>query len=735
MMTCSVDGWKGWRVGGWLALPLLAWLFLWTPATPWAQDTAGATTDDKLKALVEVLEDEQARAALVDKLNALAGESEAPAETAKTTSIARQVAVVTQTAAEDVSSLFGRIWQDVLGIRDLIGSGDLDLGKAIEASQGLIGVIASTFLVLLVLRMLLRPLFGRMAVQASKNGLVGSVLWLVASIVIDAVSVLIAYGCGYGIALGVFGEAGRIGVDQSLFLNAFLLVELVKTALRGGIAPRFAALRFLPIEDRTAGFAYGRSAAIASIVGYGALVAAPLANAGISNAFGRAITVIALIIALVLALHGIWKLKRLLAEEAVAHGDEDDITGRALALLDRIWPWLASLYVIGVFVIAISRPAAVLPYVLGATARSALAIVVGVGLTVLIGRSIRKGVPLPSSLRSSMPQLKGRLDRVVPTLLKVIRLIVLIAVVLTVVDAWGIVDVGGWLTSEGGESMVGAFASVALVILLAYLVWLAAMSWIEYRLSGNGSHVASARARTLLSLFGNAITIALAVLAVMLVLSELGIDIGPLLAGAGVVGLAVGFGAQKLVQDIITGVFIQFENAINTGDVVTVAGTTGTVERLSVRSIGIRDVSGTYHLIPFSAVDQVSNFNRGFAYHVADIGIAYKESVPEAKEAMQAAFDRLKATELADDLRDDLELLGVQALGDSAVVVRGRIKTAPGRQWAIGRAYNELVKEVFDERGIDIPFPHMTVYMGTDKDGHTQLAGLLARQSGSAAVS
>ena len=138
------------------------------------------------------------------------------------------------------------------------------------------------------------------------------------------------------------------------------------------------------------------------------------------------------------------------------------------------------------------------------------------------------------------------------------------------------------------------------------------------------------------------------------------------------VGLAVGFGAQKLVQDIITGVFIQFENAINTSDVVTVAGITGEVEHLSVRSIGLRDLAGTYHLIPFSAVDRVSNFNRGFAYHVADIGIAYKENVVEAKEAMQVAFDRLKESEVGEHLLGDLEMFGVNALGDSAVVVRAR---------------------------------------------------------------
>ena len=118
----------------------------------------------------------------------------------------------------------------------------------------------------------------------------------------------------------------------------------------------------------------------------------------------------------------------------------------------------------------------------------------------------------------------------------------------------------------------------------------------------------------------------------MFVLSELGLDIAPLLASAGVLGLAIGFGAQKMVQDIITGVFIQLENAMNVGDVVTVGGTTGSVERLTIRSASLRDVQGVYHIIPFSSVDMVSNYVKDFGYYVCDMGIAYREDTEEAKE-------------------------------------------------------------------------------------------------------
>ncbi|MGI9487798.1 MAG: mechanosensitive ion channel domain-containing protein [Geminicoccaceae bacterium] len=729
-------GWRHSVLAG--ALCLCAWLLL-TPTALLAQTgessppSPASEVDAKLQALLDVLEDDKARAELIEKLNALTGREPKASEAAPAPiSLARKAAHLTRSAAEEASSLTGQIWQDVRGFGEVISDG-IDPGRLIGKHAELIGIITLTFTVLIALRLLRRPLLARAEAEAERSGTSGSALWLAVALLIDALAAFLAFISGYGLALTVFGESGRIGVEQSLFLNGFLAVELVKTALRGAISPRSKALRFLPINDRTAGFAYRRSSAVISIIGYGVLVAAPLVTIGISSASGRATAVLAMTVALILTLLGIWRLKALLADKSAtgagfatddrsAAGDRrDDLPSHMLSILDRTWPWLTSLYAIGVFVIAVSRPAEGLPFVLGATVRSVLAIMVGAGLMALIGRLIRKGMPLPSPLRSNQMQLSRRLDRLVPNLLNALRLIVSVAVALTVIDAFGIFDVGGWLHSESGETLVGVTVSVVLVVALAYLIWLGLMSWIEYRLSNHPGHVAGARERTLLSLFANAITIALAAIAIMLVLSELGIEIGPLLAGAGVVGLAIGFGAQKLVQDIITGVFIQFENAINTDDVVTVAGTTGVVERLSIRSIGLRDVAGTYHLIPFSAVDQVSNFNRGFAYHVADIGIAYKESVPEAKEAMQAAFDRLKESEFGMHLLGDLEMLGVEALGDSAVVLRGRLRTAPGQQWGVGRAYNELVKEVFDERGIDIPFPHMTLFLGTDKEGRTQL--------------
>lgn len=275
--------------------------------------------------------------------------------------------------------------------------------------------------------------------------------------------------------------------------------------------------------------------------------------------------------------------------------------------------------------------------------------------------------------------------------MKAVRLAILLVIVGFVADAWGLFDLMAWYASETG-------------------------------------------ARTLLTIFRNAVAITIIVMTAMIVLAELGINIGPLIAGAGVLGLAIGFGAQKLVQDIITGVFIQLENAINAGDVVSAAGVTGVAEKLAIRSLGIRDLSGTYHLIPFSSVDTVANYMREFAYHGGEYGVAYREDIDEVIVTLRAAFDELMADpEHKTNILAELEVHGVTALADSSVNIRVRIKTVPGAQFGIGRAYNRLVKYHLDAAGIEIPFPHMTLYFGEDKDGKVPPAPIVI-QSGKRGV-
>ncbi len=317
------------------------------------------------------------------------------------------------------------------------------------------------------------------------------------------------------------------------------------------------------------------------------------------------------------------------------------------------------------------------------------------------------------------------MNEFIPTSLKFVRLIIMLVVFAFVLDAWSLFDFSAWLSSDTGSRLLGTVLSVAIILLIAKLTWIAFASWVEHRLSPTGRSIASARQQTLLKLLSNAVMIMLIVFTVMISLAELGLNIGPLIAGAGVVGLAIGFGAQTLVKDVITGIFIQLENAINTGDVVTADGITGTAENLTIRSLGLRDRFGTYHLIPFSSITTVSNYMRGYGYHVGDYGVAYREDTDDVTVHLRAAFDELMSdAEQSKDIMDELEVQGVSELADSAVNIRVRIKTLPGAQWSVGRAYNRLVKRHLDAAGIEIPFPHFTLYFGQNKDGSAPPAPL-----------
>ena len=204
----------------------------------------------------------------------------------------------------------------------------------------------------------------------------------------------------------------------------------------------------------------------------------------------------------------------------------------------------------------------------------------------------------------------------------------------------------------------------------------------------------------------------------MLVLHELGLSIAPLLAAAGVAGIAIGFGAQSLVKDYFTGVIMLLVDQARVGDVVEIGGKSGLVEAVTLRYMRLRDYDGNVHYVPNGAITTVTNRSRGFAYAVIEVGIAYRENVDEAFEVMRRVGRALREdAELGPRTLDDLEIAGVDRWADSAVILRCRMKTLPLQQWGVRRAFLKQLKQAFDEAGIEIPFPHMTVYAGEPKAG------------------
>lgn len=226
------------------------------------------------------------------------------------------------------------------------------------------------------------------------------------------------------------------------------------------------------------------------------------------------------------------------------------------------------------------------------------------------------------------------------------------------------------------------------------------------------------RAQTLGRAFRYLVAVVVSLIAGMLILAELGVSVAPILGAAGVVGIAVGFGAQSLVKDYFTGFFILLENQIRQGDVVQVADKAGLVEEITLRYVRLRDYDGNVHYVPNSLITTVSNMSRGFAQAVLDVGVAYREDIDEAFAVMREVAAGMRADPaFGPRMLDDLEVAGVEKWADAAVVLRARLKTAPLEQWSVRREFFWRLKKAFDAHGIEIPYPHLTVYAGEGKDG------------------
>ncbi|MCS6296982.1 MAG: mechanosensitive ion channel family protein [Nitrospira sp.] len=227
------------------------------------------------------------------------------------------------------------------------------------------------------------------------------------------------------------------------------------------------------------------------------------------------------------------------------------------------------------------------------------------------------------------------------------------------------------------------------------------------------SGTASKRAATLTGILR---TIALSAIWAIIIIESLqlvGLDIAPILAGAGILGLAVGFGAQNLVRDLISGFFIILEDQVRLGDVAVINGTGGAVETITFRTISLRDFSGVVHIFPNGGITTLSNMTKDWSAFVLDMGVAYREDTDRVVEVMRAVGEELRQDQqLGALIVEPIEIVGVENFADSAVTIRARIKTKPAEQWKIGREYRRRLKKAFDAQHIEIPFPMRTLLMG-----------------------
>ncbi|MBN9511131.1 MAG: mechanosensitive ion channel [Alphaproteobacteria bacterium] len=525
---------------------------------------------------------------------------------------------------------------------------------------------------------------------------------------IDVLPIIAVGAIGYVLLSTPLGAPDTARLMILAVLNAYLLTRFVVTATRALVSPERPALRPLPLGDTAAGFilAWVRRIAIIAVFGY-AFAEVGLLFGLYRVAHDALLKLVALAVGICLVV--VVLLARLpVAERIRGHANG---SGGAIAMLRNrlasVWHIVAVFYILALWLVW----ALELPDGFARLVHVFVAALVVLGAARLLNiwtiRGLERALRIDPAVAARHPGLELRARRYHPIARASLSAVIAAVALIVLFQAWGLNSFSWFATGGLGGRLVSALIDIVLTLLAALLAWEAANAAVQRylaRLTREAQAARSARLRTLLPMFRTALLVAICLVAALIVLSEIGVNIAPLLAGAGVVGLAIGFGSQRLVQDIITGLFLLLENTMQVGDVVTLGGLSGTVEALSIRTIRLRALDGSVHIIPFSAVTTVTNMTRDFGYAVLDINVGLNEEPDHVTDVVRAVARDMRAEpRWASSIRDDLEVLGVEKFVDLAFVLRMRIQTVPGQRWAVARELNRRIKLRFDELAIESP--------------------------------
>ncbi len=711
-------------------LPVVAALLVLTglcPALVSAADEAAVSTSE-LESLVATIEDEGKRQELVQQLRALI-------EVERKTTEETQPGQISSVGAATLAAISQKV-QAVSASLILTANSILEIPRVFDEIQTefadpdtrerwgrllwkvalvlFLGVVAER----LVRRALRKPREGLESTE--RSGFWSRIAAQLGRLLVDLASIaafaLVAYG-----VLSLLDARPTTRLVALTLINASVIARAVTALARMLLSPDAAGLRIVRAADETAYYWMIWARRIINLTVYGYFVTEAALVIGLSeglhglllNLLGLTITALLLVLV---------QQNR----QPVAHLIRGPDGQAGLSALRRrlgdVWHVLAAVYLVAVYAVWASEVPGGFILIFRASLLTIVILVLANTLLAVLRRLIDRAFAVGQDLKERFPMLEARVNRYVPVFHRTASAGITIVAVVAIFQAWSF-DVWSWLTSDTGQALTGPAIKIVLILLVAGIVWEVLSAIIEHYVHKTEGGAGSARMQTLLPLARKALFVVICVMVTLTVLSELGVDIAPLLAGAGVIGLAVGFGAQTLVKDIITGVFILLEDSIAVGDFIDAGGHAGTVESMSIRTIRMRDAEGNVHTVPFSSVETVKNYTKEFAYSLLDIGVAYRENVDEVMEVMRSIGEEMQQDpQLAKDMQQGIEILGVQSLGDSAVVIRARIKTTPGMQWAMRRAYFRRVKIRFDELGIEIPFPHQTIYFGVDKAGNAPAA-------------
>ncbi len=556
------------------------------------------------------------------------------------------------------------------------------------------------------------------------------VLFALLGLVFDLVPLLVFAAIAYGAVAMALDPLSATRITLSVLAVATIEARLILCLARAVLLPADEGVLFLPIDAETRNYLYIWVKRFTFWGVYGYAVPEAAWWLGVP---GTLYTLMLKLVGLVVALLAIIFL--LQNRAAIANwigGDGLTASGwsRVRRTLAEVWQLLAIFYIAGLYAIYALHIEGGFVYVARATALSVVVIVTARLLARSIRTLSRRGFAVSPQLKSQFPTLEQRANRYVPVLTGLASGALYVVAGLAVLQAWE-VSAFSWLDTELARRLGGDLLSIGMIVLAALAAWEIFASAIERYLGKIDSSGVPRRTRirTFLPLLRTAMLSLIVVISALIILSHLGIDIAPLLAGAGVVGVAIGFGSQALVRDVITGLFILLEDQLAVGDIVDVGKDhKGVVEAITVRMIRLRDQAGTVHSVPFSEVTTVKNMTRDFSYVVARVTIAYGEDIDRVVEILRAVSAELSEDEAVRDMiLDPFEYLGVDALDEYSVVLLVRIRTLPAKQFPVGRAFNRLVKIAFGKHGIATRDPAPLAIIGASaEDG--QQANEAARQ-------
>lgn len=698
-------------------------LFLAGAAPVWADTaqpapSAAAPSIAELQALVDTLQDEKGRTTLVNQLQALiaAQRTVDPVPVPPGDLVAR----FTQRLNVFVEELLVGV-AVVLDAPRLLAWANAQLSDETARARWAEVIFACAVIFglagladWLVRRALAR--IGQTEPDPERNGR-GTRLWLAALGILIEVLPILAFGVAAFVAMAMTLPPYSTGRDAiRIMVWGFAGVRLAVAAAKAVLVPRPAWPSLVPAGEETRNYLliWVRRFAFWIVFGFAVVEAAWWLGAP-----GGILALASKGVGLVLAVLGIVFI--LQNREAVRHwisGEEETATAgwaRMRRHLGETWHILAIVYIVAIYLAFSLHHEGGSGFVLRATVLSLLVIVAARLLMRFIERLSERGFAIAPDLRTRFPLLEQRANRYVPIMIGVVRVAVYGVAAIVVLQAWNL-GAFAWFRTEIGRQLGGTLLSVLLVLGLALVAWEVLAAAIERNLAALDQAGAPSRARrrTLLPLLRTAMLCVIVVIAGLTVLSQIGINIAPLLAGAGVIGVAVGFGSQALIKDIITGLFILIEDQIAVGDIVDVGkGHAGVVEAISVRTIRLRDQGGIVHTVPFSEVTTVKNMTKDFTYALLRIAIGYGEDIDRVVEILRGVCDELaEDPEIGPLIINRFDYQGVDSLDEFAVVLLLRVRTVPGKHFVVARALNRLIKIAFDKHGVAMRDPSPIMLSG-----------------------